>query len=517
MSETPVRVLLVEDDAEDAGVFRRRAAASHEHSIEVDHVTTPEQALRRLSGQEYALVFLDQCLGGPMTGLDILKHIRLAGPDPPAIVLTGAGGEDIAVEMMKNGAMDYLVKDNFDCEVLDRSIRYTLEQHRSALARSRAEKALRESERKYRHLFENLSDAVFLADAETGRILEANKQAETLLGRTRDEMIGMHQTELHPPSEAGRVFARDVQQGHVAAYDGEVTRKDGTTVPVNISAATLTNGDQRLILGLFHDVTEHNRLEAAEREAEKLRAIRGLAGGVAHNFNNLLTGVLGFAGLARATLSERGAPVDDIDQAVRCARDAARLSKQLEEWTEPIVGSQQALVLDLLVGDLMGRCRESLPEDIRLASHVAAPAARLEASFDSVLGALLNICENAREAMPGGGVLTITADTVQRGTGDGEREFAAISISDTGVGIQPDVLPKIFEPFFSTKGTVGVGLGLPLSRHITEEHGGEVDVQSTPGQGTTVTVFLPIADGRDGDGEGRPAATAAHKAGDCPG
>jgi len=516
--EPPVRVLLVEDDAGDAEIFRRRAAACQGHSIQVDHVTTSEQALRRLSTREYDLTFLDQHLGGAVTGLDILKRIRAAGLEPPAIVLTGAGREDVAVEMMKNGAMDYLAKNNFDSEILGRSIRYALEQHRSAMARRRAEEALRESERKYRYLFENLSDAAFLADAETGRILDANKRAEALLGRTRREILGMHQTELHPPSKGAhyrRIFARHVQQDHVAHDDGEVTRKDGATVPVGMSAATFTNADQHLILRLFHDMTERNRLETAQREAEKLRAIRGLAAGVAHNFNNLLTGVLGFAQLARAALNERGAPTDDIDLAIRCARDAARLSKQLEEWTRPIVRSQQTIVLDSLVADLVERCRESLPGNIKLAVHVASPTAPLKASFDSVLGALLNICDNAREAMPDGGVLTITAETVRRRTQETEREFAAISISDTGVGIEPAVLPKIFEPFFSTKRTVGVGLGLPLSRHIAEEHGGSVEVHSAPGQGATVKVFLPIAQEHGGSRERAPATAGAHQPRDC--
>jgi len=125
--------------------------------------------------------------------------------------------------------------------------------------RKQAEEALRESEQKYRHLFDELNDAAFLADAETGYVLDTNKQAEVLLGRTREEIIGLHQTEIHPPKSAAKYhhkFANHIQSGHAADYDGEVLRKDGSIVQVNISAAPVTIAGRNLILGLFHDITE---------------------------------------------------------------------------------------------------------------------------------------------------------------------------------------------------------------------------------------------------------------------
>jgi PAS domain S-box-containing protein len=154
----------------------------------------------------------------------------------------------------------------------------------SETERKQTEEALRESEYKYRYLFEELNDAAFLADVETGRILDTNKQGEALLGRTREEIIGMHQSELHPPEmakEYRRMFAIHVEKGHAADYDGEAIRKDGSIVQVNISAAPVTIGGKQLILGLFREITERKQAEEALRESEgRYSALLNLGGRV---------------------------------------------------------------------------------------------------------------------------------------------------------------------------------------------------------------------------------------------
>ena len=319
-----------------------------------------------------------------------------------------------------------------------------------------------------------------------------------LLGRPLDEIIGLHQSELHPTAQAEEYrqkFANHVQRGHAADFDGEVIRKDGTIVPIAISAHVYTVGGKRVILGLFHDLGELRRLEALEREAEKLRATRDLAAGVAHNFNNLLTAIMGYAGFVRQALEELHGPLQDVEKLIECTERTARLSADLRTWVEPTAVVGQPVTLDAIVTKLVSRCRQVLPENVELITKIAAADTCLKVAVDGLLKALFNICENALEAMPEGGTLTISADTVRRKGHEGEAESAEIVIADTGRGISEEVLPKIFAPFFSTKGTVGVGLSLTLTRQTIEDEGGTIEVQSTPGQGTRCRVSLPIARG----------------------
>ncbi len=243
----------------------------------------------------------------------------------------------------------------------------------------------------------------------------------------------------------------------------------------------------------LHDVTTQRRLEAAEREAEHDRILRDLAAGVAHNFSNLLTGMRNYAARVRRALSETDAPLDDIQIVIDTADRAARLSTDLRRWVEPVDERPWPATLKSIVASLVTRCRETLPENVALDVSVDAPQTCIEASPDSLLTALSNVCRNAQEAMPEGGTLTISAGRACSGDEHGDDRFAQIVIADTGGGIPADVLPGIFEPFFSTKGTVGVGLGLSLSHHIIESQGGRIEVQSSAAEGTEFRVLLPTA------------------------
>ncbi len=196
--EITLRILLIEDDPGDAQIFGRYAAESELYRIGVDHVSACEDALHRLREQEYALIFLDQRLGGAVAGLDILKRIRSEEPELPAIVLTGTADEELAVQMMKGGAVDYLLKDKFNSEVRERSIRYALERRRQAAERKRADERLRESEARFRSLFEAIPDAVLVHDDE-GQILHVNDVGAQRLEWRAEELRGRNLREIVTP------------------------------------------------------------------------------------------------------------------------------------------------------------------------------------------------------------------------------------------------------------------------------------------------------------------------------
>lgn len=494
MSEkTDLRILLVEDDQEDADIFRRNAAESEQYRIEVNHVTTSDEALQRLSEGRYGLIFLDQRLGEAVTGLDILKRIRTAGSEPPVIVLTGTGDEELAVEMMKAGAMDYLLKDTFNAEILQRSARYALKESSLAAERRRAEEALRESEERYRAVFEQAVDAILLVDAETGAFVDFNESAHENLGYTREEFEKLRIPDVEAIESAEKVtkhLRKIVTEGD-DTFETKHRTKDGEIRDVLVSTRAISIHGKSFVLSIWRDITERRRLEAAAREADRLRAIRDLAAGMAHNFNNLLTGVLGYAQLVRVAMKEQGSPLEDIDKLIGCTERTAKFAQELRMAANPREAPASPVALEVLVRRLEEDCQDCLPDGIDLVINVRTPHTEVQAALERVLLALRHICENATEAMPDGGTLSIVADTVLRQGEQGEAAFAMIAITDTGKGMSDEMRERVFEPFWSTKGTVAVGLSLAITRTIIDAHNGVVEVESSPGQGATFRVFLP--------------------------
>ncbi|MBI5453710.1 MAG: PAS domain S-box protein [Deltaproteobacteria bacterium] len=357
-----------------------------------------------------------------------------------------------------------------------------------------AQERLRESEEKYRHLFEHLNDAAMLADAGTGIILDTNKKGEELLGRTRDEIIGMHQSNIHPrggeEDYRGR-FARHVAKGKLADYVGEVERKDGTIVPVHISAEALALGDKRLILGIFRDMTEARRLEAEMLKSQKLESIGLLAGGIAHEFNNVLTGIYGNISLAKMMLSPAGRPYEAVSRAEAATLRAGDLTKQLLTFSRGGTPVKRAVSIKDAVREWcflasrgsQAKCEYDIEEDLRYA-HI---------DEGQIGQAVRNLVLNAIEAMGGGGIVRVTArneDALDHALPPREGGYVSVSIGDEGRGIPEEDLQRIFDPFFTTK-EKGSGLGLAAAYSIVKAHEGHLTVRSAPGSGSVFRMCLP--------------------------
>ena len=234
-------------------------------------------------------------------------------------------------------------------------------------------------------------------------------------------------------------------------------------------------------------------LEEQARQVGRLNAMVDMAAGVAHNFNNILGAVRGYVGFIRQDLTRQGMCTDDADRLVACVSRACHLVTQLMGCARPTLGERKRVGIGSLASDLAAQCRGSLADNVELVVHVRARETQLDVVPEVLLAALLNMCINAQEAMPDGGTLTITAGPARREREPGDAGLALFSIADTGAGIEADVLPKIFDPFFSTKQTVGVGLSLTLTRRIVEDHGGKIEVASAPNLGTVFSVLLPTA------------------------
>jgi PAS domain S-box-containing protein len=375
------------------------------------------------------------------------------------------------------------------------------------------EAALRLSEERYRLLVELAADAILLV-APDGRLLAANHRAEELTGCTQGELVGMNVCRLFSAAELEERPLRvaEVAAGRIVTMERRLGRRDGSRVPVEMSTRLMPDGSLQTIL---RDVSARHRaeaeraaLEAQLRQAHKLEAVGRLAGGIAHEFNNLLTTITGSTTLALKETQAQAAEgarrwLLEIDKA---AWRAAELTRGLLAF-----GRQQASAPSVV--DLRAVLESSRPLLVPLVGasvtlhHVPSgepcPALVDRALLEQVI---VSLAANARDAMPDGGTLTIStglAPRVATDAGAGAGPFVFLALSDTGQGMSERVKARLFEPFFTTKAAAGTGLGLAMAYGVVRQHGGFIEVDSAPGRGSTFRLLFPRVDGGDAPRQNR--------------
>jgi two-component system cell cycle sensor histidine kinase/response regulator CckA len=381
-----------------------------------------------------------------------------------------------------------------------------------------------------RGLMEAAPDAMVCVNAE-GRIELVNAQAERLFGYPRDELDGQlveilvpdQARDLHPGRRADYVVNPVPRPMGVDAVYLAGRRRDGTTFPAEISLAGMGTGEELLVIAVIRDVTE--RLEVAEErerlrvqverdklqrqlhQSHRLESLGQLAGGVAHDFNNLLGVIANYVAFVDEEVARQlpGAPGqairDDIGQVQQAAERAADLTHQLLAFARQEVIKPQVLNINATVEAVEQLLVRTLGEHIELITDLAADLSPVLADPGQIEQVLVNLALNARDAMPGGGTLTIqTSNTDIDETIAGQTElppgrYAALKVSDTGTGIPKDVLDRVFEPFFTTKAKgEGSGLGLATVYGIITQAGGHARIYSEPGMGTVLTALLPVTE-----------------------
>lgn len=360
--------------------------------------------------------------------------------------------------------------------------------------RQRAADALRDSEQRYRRLFEASMDAIVVLD-ESGRFLSANPAASRLFGIDRSEMLSMKAEAIRTPPEQESIFtsfARCKSQGWVSG-ELEFFRPSGDK---RVAEFILTPVEDRRFLCILRDVTEKRAAERALRESEdhlrhaqKLEAVGMLASGVAHDFNNLLTAIRGFASLARTTLKEGHAAIEALDHVEEAGRQAAGVASALLTFAKKSPTTKVPVLIGPLIDAAVRLFRRSLPPTIKLFVDTASVSNTwVEGDGVQLQQVVMNLALNARDAIQGNGSITITAfHPASQGP-----PKVCIEVRDTGAGIAPEIKPRIFEPFFTTKlRGQGTGLGLAVIHGIVSEHAGRIDVQTALGEGSTFTVTLP--------------------------
>jgi PAS domain S-box-containing protein len=381
---------------------------------------------------------------------------------------------------------------------------------REITERKAAEEALRASEEQYRGIFDTASDGfgVWRSD---GTLVDVNPAMYRMHGYvSREEFMALDpRWYIHPQSHGQfQQFLQTLQTGRLFHCEGRDIRKNGEIFDVEIHGITFQYRGEPHLLSIVRDITERKRaaeerlqLEAQLRQAQKMEAIGHLTGGIAHDFNNILTSIVGYTVLAQG----RQAVLEDmkltkyLDQIYRSGERAQELIQQMLTFSRGQRGEPRPLSLPPLIKESLKLLHSTLPSSIEFHTEFEADGGPVMLDPIQLEQVLMNLCINARDAMDGHGTIAIAVrnqrrlDTVcascrQNLMGD----FVEFAVSDTGIGIAPEVLDRIFEPFFTTKEVgKGSGMGLATVHGIIHEHGGHLVVKTAPGQGAAFSVLLP--------------------------
>jgi PAS domain S-box-containing protein len=375
-----------------------------------------------------------------------------------------------------------------------------------------AEKAVGESEERYRSLFAGSKDAIYISTP-GGRLIDINPAGIELFGYDGLEEILEVDVgrDLYRSAEARRSFLDEVDRvGFVRDGELEVVRKSGAVLTVLATTAAVRDGGGEVVAyrGILRDVTAQRRLEQELLQAQKMEAVGRLAGGVAHDFNNLLTAILGYSERLAAGHPGTGAETDARAISAAAQRGAELTSKLLAFGRRQVL---RPVVFDVneLLRSMRDLLRRVIPEDVEIELDLDPLDVPVEADRTQVEQAVVNLAINAGDAMPAGGTLTLRTRLLEVG---GERSLVApglepgrwahLAVHDTGVGIAPEVVEHVFEPFFTTKDAGrGTGLGLATVYTAVTQNGGHVDMTTELGVGTRFDLFFPVADRRQPQAE----------------
>ncbi len=541
-----IRILLVEDSPTVAFHIKgllTQGSKGKDSVFEVEHTIDLKTSLEKIADEGIDVVLLD--LGLPDSyGLDTFIHMHDRAPDAAVVVFTGVDDEEIAFEALRQGAQDYLVKGQVDGPILIRAIRYAIE-------RKQAEVSLRESEEQHRSLLEAMPDIVYKIDSQ-GYFKYINP-AVIHLGYSPEELIGEHFSVLVHPSDLSSVSRASVLPPLTGIYIGMDSspklldeRRTGVRmtrdltlrlVPKNWASenekglffGSLTSyGEVTAVghyalnkrtqvkkfagtVGIIKDISkriqaeqERASLEAQLRQAQKMEAIGRLAGGVAHDMNNVLGAVMGSASALESELSSEHPHYADVSNILTACKKGRDLTRDLLGFARKGKYVKETFSVNEVIDEAKSLLERTIPKTIKLVCDLQEEIRLVEGDRSQIHHSLMNVCINAVDAMGASGILRMTSRnvTVKSPMKEGSAsvipsgDYVEVTIIDNGPGMDSDTLQKAFEPFFTTKPKgEGTGLGLSMVYGVMKNHGGKAILESEEGVGTKVTFMLPAVSG----------------------
>jgi PAS domain S-box-containing protein len=537
-----LRVLHLEDNPVDTELIQSMLAAEG-IACELVRVETRADFIAALEQGGFDIIMADYSLPS-FDSLSALAIVQEKGPGIPFIFVSGTIGEEFAIETLKKGATDYVLKDRLSRLVP--AVERALREAKEKAERQRAEQALRESEERFRCSFEVAPIGMALVSSDF-RLLKVNRSLCQILGYDEEELAGRAFMEITYPEDIEQDvrLARQVFNGEISQYriEKRYLAKNGAIVWADLTAAVIarTNESPPLGLGMVADITERKQAEESLQQTnrrleealadlhaaqqhivrqERLRALGEMASGIAHDFNNALSPVIGYSDLLLMRpelLSDAGKVKEYLETINTAARDAAKVVSRLREFYRRREDSEVLLPVNLKhlikqsISLTQPRWKDQaqargatikIETDIGDVPVIAANGAELRE-------VLINLIFNAVDAMPDGGTITIRTrvEDQRRGSRGTEEQGSELSprlplslaspqvvleVADTGTGMTEEIRQRCLEPFFTTKGEHGTGLGLAMVYGVIQRHEGTIDIESEVGKGTTFRIRFPI-------------------------
>jgi PAS domain S-box-containing protein len=507
-----MNILHVEDSSEDAELVRH-VLEEEWPNCTIQVVSDPSRLIEKLRTEAFDLILSDFSMG-QFNGLDALNLAQKMRPSTPFIFLSGSIGEDRAIEALQAGAQDYVLKDRM--KRLVTAIQRALADTRTKALHHQAVAHIREQA----DILNKARDAIIITDL-GGIVTYWNQGAERssgwgsreVIGRRIDEILGSEASEALASARKA-LEETDEWRGEIQFHD-----KMAKLIALEVRSTLIRDerGQPKARLSIGTDVTEKKNIEEQFLRVQRLESIGMLASGIAHDLNNVLAPIL----MAAPILRQRA--TDPSDQRIltsleKSAERGAGLVRQILAFARGVSGTPQLVQVKHLLRDTVSVIAETFPKNIVLEEKITNDLWPVMANPTQVHQVILNLCVNARDAMPGGGTLTLRAEnrvldhlSSQEIEGASPGSWLVLHVEDTGTGIPPETVAHIWEPFFTTKGVgKGTGLGLSTVRGIVENHKGFIDLKTEAGKGTTFRVYLPAAEDTskgDKSGSANPIAS----------